>query len=357
MKIFRNMLIILTLFMVNYTVPGYSFIKPVNYVKIKDINQENKKNVKFEETLNSLKRVDKLYLMRYYANYDSILEAVNNRMIRRNSSSGEDPKKNNFRCTMFTALGNNYPLYGRNFDNPDCGVLLCKYTPADGYESVAFSRINDFGFSKDLDLNSMTIKEKEPFLQAAYFVPDGINECGVTAALAFVKGRTFKIDKNKKSIFITRLVREILDHAANTEEAVGIVRKYNIFDNGEDIISHHILISDPSGKSVIMEFSGGEWKEIYNTNPWQVISNSYLYNVPLENIKTTCWRYKTAYEQLQEKSGDININEGMNILKNVSVPGTRWSAMYDMKNRTIDIVLYRDYSDIIKISFDDSRFN
>ena len=38
-----------------------------------------------------------------------------------------------------------------------------------------------------------------------------------------------------------------------------------------------------------------------------------------------------------------------NILKRVSVKGTQWSTICDMKNKEILISLYKDYNDIKKV--------
>ena len=251
---------------------------------------------------------------------------------------------------MFATFGNpDNLLYGRNFDNPDCGVLVGYYNPSDGYASIGFSRINDLGFGKDDDPTKASVEKRKLLLNSVFFTPDGMNEYGVAVALAALSGKKTKVDKNRKSIFITCLVREILDHAKNIEEAVEICRSYNVFDNGESMVSHHLLISDPSRRSVIVEYNDGEWKVMPNKKPWQIMTNSYLYNVSEERRKSNCWRYKRAYELLDEISGDADRKEGMNVLKNISNPGTQWSTICDMKSKEIYISLYRDYKNIMKV--------
>ena len=116
------------------------------------------------------------------------------------------------------------------------------------------------------------------------------------------------------------------------------------------MVSHHLLIADPSRSSVIVEYNNDEWKVMPNKKLWQVTTNSYLYNVPEEKRKSNCWRYKRAYELLDEVNGDADWKDGMNVLKNVSMKGTQWSTILDMKSKEIFISLYRDYKNIMKVS-------
>jgi len=302
------------------------------------------------KTLKSLKKTDNLYMMTYYGDYDSLLDAVNEKIINQGTGSVKKIPGFNFGCSMFAAFGDpDSYIYGRNFDNPDCAVLMTKYTPSDGYASIGFSRMNDFGFDTDDDILSLPPEERKLLLNAPFFTPDGMNERGVTAALAALRSVQMKNDKNVKSIFVTYLIREILDHAGTVEEAAELVKSYEVYDNNVMTLSHHLLIADPSGKSVIMEYSGGKWRELGNKNPWQVITNSPLYNVSMEQRKKDCRRYKTAHEELEKITGKADWNEGMDILKNVSVRGTQWSTVCDMIHKEIYISVFRDYDSICKV--------
>jgi hypothetical protein len=319
----------------------------VKQIRFKQVNSSESDEVK---TLKSLQKIDNLYMITYYGDYNERLDGINKKILDEGISSVKKLEGKEFECSLFAAFGNPDSLiYGRNFDNPDCGVLVGYYDPSDGYASIGFSRINDLGFGKDEDPTSLPIEKRKLLLNSVFFTPDGMNECGVAVALAALSGVKTNVNKKRKSIFITCLVREILDHAKNIDEAVEICRKYNVFDNGESIVSHHLLISDPSGKSVIVEYKSGGWKVMSNKKPWQVVTNSSLYNVPEEKRKLTCWRYKKAYELLENTNGVVDLKAGMNILKSVSVKGTQWSTICDIKSKEIFIWLYRNYDDLMKV--------
>jgi hypothetical protein len=299
-------------------------------------------------TLKSLQKIDDLFMMTYYGDYDLLLDETNERIIKDGTQAVKRLEGEGRGCSMFAALGD-LPLYGRNFDNPDCGVLVSMYRPSDGFASVGFSRMNDFGFDENEDPTSLPLNKRELLLNAPFFTPDGMNECGVAVALAALRSTRICLAKNKKSLFITCLVREILDHARNIDESVSIIKKYNVFDNDINTVSHHLLISDASGRSAIVEYSEDEWRVMSNEEPWQVIANSPLYNISEESRKSDCWRYKILYEKLEKVNGNITWEEGMELLESVSVKGTQWSTICDLKRREIYISLYRDFNRIKKI--------
>lgn len=299
-------------------------------------------------TLKSIQKTGNLYMMTYYGDYDNLLDKVDQQIINSGFESVRNLKGNKFECSMFTAFGE-AKLYGRNFDNPECGVLMSIYHPTDGYASIGFSRMNDFGLKNGENPTLLPLEKRRLLLNATFFTPDGMNEKGVAVALAALRSVKIKVDKNKKSIFITRLVREILDHAQDVDEAVTIIKKYNIYDSGVDQLSHHLLISDPSGRSVIVEYSGDDWQVMPNKNNWQAITNSPLYKISEGSRKKACWRYQSLSDQLKNKNGIFNWQEGMDILKSVSVEGTQWSTICDMKKKEIYISIYRDYTNIKKI--------
>jgi len=304
------------------------------------------------KTLKSLHKRDNLYMMTYYGDYDKRLNQTNERIINRGFESVRKMGSIEIECSMFAALGD-IPLYGRNFDNPECGVLVTLYLPSDGYASIGFSRMNDFGFDTEEDPTLMPISERRLLLNAPFFTPDGLNECGVAVALAALRSVNIDVDQNKKTIFITCLVREILDHAKNIDEAVAIIQNHNVFDSGVDAVSHHLLISDPSGRSVIVEYFEDEWRTMPNEKPWQVITNSPLYQKSEKSRKNVCWRYKILSETFEKDKENITWEQGFDILKSVSGKGTQWSTICDMQKREIYISLYRDFNKVRKVTLDE----
>ena len=299
--------------------------------------------------------VDGMYLVRYYGDYRKRLEQQNQTMLNRFSS-----RQSGGECSLFTALGDaDRPLYGRNFDNPECGVLIGLYQPPDGYASIAFSRLNDFGFDKMIDPDTLTAEDRARILDAPFFSADGMNACGVVTALAYLEGVQTVSDAAQRPVFVTLWIREILDHASNIDEAVAICRRCRVYDAGPDVCSHHILIGDASGRSVIVEYHDGHWRITHNAQPWQVVTNSPLFGRSEEERQKECWRYKKAFERLEGKKGRMTHQEGMSLLKALSVDGersgTQWSSLFDIAERNILVALYRNHENLYRVSLPPSR--
>ncbi len=300
-------------------------------------------------TINSLQKTGDLYTMHYYGDYSDILDDMNQSMIGGTGSGSDNSAWMPSFCTLFSALSDpDSALLGRNFDNPFCQVLLTNYDPPAGYASLAFTRMSDLGYGLSADLDNLTFEEKLGLLRAVYFVPDGINECGLAAGLAYVRSVTYTPDGSKETIFVTYLIRKILDGARNIDEAATIANSYNVFDSGIGTISHHLLVADAWGRSAILEFDQGAFQVIENSTAWQVLTNIPVYNRSVSDLKALCWRYRTAYDALESVAGDIDGGEAMGILQSVSQrfpeSGTIWSAVYDLKARGVYVCLNRVYS-------------
>jgi len=138
------------------------------------------------------------------------------------------------------------------------------------------------------------------------------------------------------------LVRKILDHARNVDEAVTIAHQYNISCPTSKSLGVHVLVADPSGQSVILEMYDGELQVIPNNEPWQVLTNSQVYGLPIDIQRVNCWRYDYIYGQLQLKDGAFTQNDSEFILSQVGNPYTQWSAVYDMSGK--GMVLFLDFN-------------
>jgi hypothetical protein len=300
-------------------------------------------------TINSLQRTGDLYTMHYYGDYSDILDDINQSMTGGTRAAFENPAWIPGECTLFSTFSESGEAFlGRNFDNPHCLVLLTHYDPPEGYASLAFTRMNDLRYGLSTNFDNLTFERKLNLLHAVYFVPDGVNECGLAAGLAYLSPVSYTPAANKETIFITYLIRKILDGARTVDEAATIANNYNVFDNRIGTISHHLLVSDASGRSAILEFDQGEFRVIEDGTAWQVLTNIPVYNRSASDLKALCWRYGTVYDALESVAGNIARGEAMGILQSASlrVPqgGTIWSAVYDLKARGVYVCLNGVYS-------------
>jgi len=232
-------------------------------------------------------------------------------------------------------------LFGRNYDWPEHSTYFILFTnPPDGYSSVSTVDLSFFEYTPteppDYSGNQNTVRT------LPYYPFDGMNEKGVAIGMNAVGEAQSPYDPNKVTIGELQLIRLVLDYASSTNEAIELIKQYNIRMENPPI---HYLITDSSGDSVIIEFVNGSMEIINNYKSWEVTTNFVI--TGLENPDVApCWRYKKAYKILSDNNGNLSENEAMNLLHDVSVESTRWSTVYDLDNRSLKIVMGRDYENL-----------
>ncbi len=310
------------------------------------------------QTLASFDHVGKFHTIDFIGDYSDILDFVNSWF-----SDGKSQGANHFFCSLFSALGDqNELLLGRNFDNPYCDILAGRYNPPDGYSSIALNRLADIGLPASTNFNNLTYAQSLRLLYSPYFAADGVNEAGLAIGIAYVPGVQIQVDPTKESVWVTRVIREVLDYASTVDEALVIANSFNVFDTGanNDILSHHYIVTDASGASYILEYVVDQFIAIEPTVDWQVLTNSHIYNVPLYQLLNGCWRYNILYSSLQNYGGCVDYLEGFGLLSDVSwgTPsnGTEWSTMYDINNEGVFISTYRDFESLVYVDVENFEF-
>jgi hypothetical protein len=165
---------------------------------------------------------------------------------------------------------------------------------------------------------------------------------------AYTSSIRYTPNGDKETIFVTHLIRKILDGAKNLDEAATIANNYNVFDNGVGTISHHLLVADAWGNSAVLEFNQGAFQIVEDSTASQVLTNIPVYGRPVSQLRALCWRYRSAYDALEAAAGDVDWGEAMGILQSVSLSfpqaATVWSAVYDLKARGVYVCLNGVYS-------------
>ncbi|HPM03970.1 MAG TPA: hypothetical protein PK816_17555, partial [Candidatus Cloacimonadota bacterium] len=163
----------------------------------KDSIQMSVSRVDTLSTVNSFSKVGHFFKMDYQGDYETIVQNLNASFIGGAYSSFSD-----FNCSLFSTTGDSLKYYyGRNFDNPECDVLMGRYTSPGKYTSLAFCRISDLGLPMTTDYTNMTETQKKKLLKSPFFAADGMNECGLAAGLAYVPSVTYTPNPEKQTIF------------------------------------------------------------------------------------------------------------------------------------------------------------
>lgn len=312
---------------------------------------ENPSGIHRTRTIGSFEHIEGvLYSITFYGNYS------NDRINRSNTSTRSEG--GSYYCSLFSMFGDpdNY-LLGRNFDNPTgwkCLTLLTRVNPNNGYASIAPVRMRDFGFEVGTDFDALNFANKCRLLDAVFHPPDGINEHGLVVGLANVTQQPYIHDPDKETISCVLLVRKILDHAKTVDEAAEIAMQYNIEGSYSypDTLDVHAIVADASGRSIILEPADGEMKIIPNTDLWQVLTNTPVYNVSLDILFAQCNRYMRIYNLLDDTNGILSSDESMNLLSELGWQWTEWSAVYDISHKSVTLAIDFNFDSLYRFFFE-----
>lgn len=250
-------------------------------------------------------------------------------------------------CTAFvTKNENNDVIFARNFDFSYAPFVQVYTKPNNGYASVSTVNLSFAGYSED-NLPSSGIGLNNFLTLAAPYLPfDGMNEKGVCVALLAVPEVQMEDDPCKITLNTTTTIRLVLDKAANVDEAIELLRQYNIYFSGD--VECHFLIADATGKSVLIEYYDGGLQVVESDTDYQIASNFIAYNdLNIGEGFTEFERYNTVKSMLEENNNSISMTECEKLLNEIGVvdEGTdklQWSVVYNLSQKNGKIWPHRD---------------
>ena len=266
-------------------------------------------------------------------------------------------KTPDFGCSAFTAKESDGTIrMGRNYDfKNDTSALMVHCKPKDGYESIAFSALDNIQ-ANDADAN---LKKKLACVAAPFVCLDGVNEAGVSIAVLTLDSEPVAQDTGKEVIGTTMAIRLVLDYAGTTEEAIKLLEKYDMYATGGR--DYHFYITDASGDGRVVEYDCEDEKRPMKVTEIPAITNFYgAYADRVEpNQKNGIYghgkeRYDSIMEILNEDSDNQAEQTTWNALKAASqepnpeeiTSNTQWSIVYDNTNCTAKIALRRKWNQI-----------
>ena len=240
-----------------------------------------------------------------------------------------------FGCsTISVANADGGYLFGRNFDWQTCDALVIAAYPEEGYASVATVNL---GFIKQGAGFAANFLTDEMMSIAALYAPlDGMNEKGLCVSVNMIQDRaTIQQDTDKPDITTTTAIRLMLDKAANVEEALELLRQYDLHASMNYMI--HFAIADNSGNSVAVEYVDNEM--IVTETP--ILTNFYLAEGEKQGVGTqqSHTRFDILTETLIENSS-MTALEVRDALDSVSkdnfgeFESTEWSVVFDQSALT-----------------------
>lgn len=240
----------------------------------------------------------------------------------------------------------------------------------------------------DIDKDVSGLMNKITCLAAPYVPLDGINEAAVACGIymSYQGASTVATDQNligKQNITSTTMLRLVLDYAGSVDEAVELIKNYNLHDSANT--SFHYMVADSTGKSAVLEWlpdnaaddtdNDGTARKLvvhYNTGDgylgeregaadYQWVTNFILQTgyydcyegLDLINEKNGADRYDRIYERLSPTNGVVKDEAAaMEILKEI---GRRtWnggggvtvhSVVYNLTKKTVLWVANENFGD------------
>lgn len=273
-------------------------------------------------TAGSMKQLDDLplYEMTYYGDYDAEAPLAKEELAR---------QVDGWACSLYHRPGE----FGRNFDwNPNPAMIV-RADPPNGYASLS---VVDVFYTLDRqgppDLKNPVDRRR---LAHAVLSPfDGMNEKGLAVGFASVPTADLPAPMaGRPTVDSARIIRLLLDRAASVDEAVALMRTYNVeHEPGPQV---HYLIADRVGRSVVVEYGGGRLNVVED----HVLTNFTMTGSTLEQ-RMDDTRYRTLAENLSSKA------DGLALLESVAQAHTRWSIVYDLDVGTARIVAGQKWSKV-----------
>ena len=158
-----------------------------------------------------------------------------------------------FGCsTVYTQDENGIYFFGRNYDWAECQTMIVHTKPEKGYESVSTCCLDFLGFGENY-VPDGSMMERIQSIAAIYVPLDGMNSKGLLVAdLTAGDSEETHQQTGKINLTTTTAIRLLLDKAANVEEAITLLKQYDMHSSIG--ISHHLSIADAAGKSVVVEY-------------------------------------------------------------------------------------------------------
>ena len=270
----------------------------------------------------------------------------------------------NYGCSAFSIADSDQEiLMGRNYDfKIDTSSLLVHCTPKNGYESVAFAALSNISANQP----DASLSKKIAVLTAPFICLDGMNEKGVSIAVLTLDSEPVRQHTGKSVISTTLAVRLVLDRAATTEEAVELLRGYDMYAAcGRD---YHFYITDASGDGRVVEYydCDGETRELVAT-PTQAVTNFFIRykDEVLPNQKNGIYghgkeRYDAVLEVLEDEKGNYTNNTVWDAIKTAAqepnpdeiTSNTQWSVSYNNTELTAEIVIHRQWDDVTRCALE-----
>ena len=255
-------------------------------------------------------------------------------------------KPGDYGCSTVCVKDERGAVYsGRNFDWEKGRAMIVHTMPEDGYESLSTCNLDFLGFGDDYTPDG-SMQERIQTLAAIYVPLDGMNEKGLVIADLMAGDNEETHQKtDKPDLTTTTAIRLLLDRAANVDEAIELLKQYDM--NSSIGAAHHFSIADASGKSAVVEYVNGEML----VTETDVVTNHYLADCPKKGVGSE--QSHQRFDALSSHIASAGVPQVFGMLKSVaqsnypladgSYETTLWSIVYDQEKLSADFYFSEKY--------------
>lgn len=233
----------------------------------------------------------------------------------------------------------------------------------DDYGMYQMSYYGDYGFDKFLEVGAKSDADIEAFVTKRLLkglpIDLGVTGDGCTAFVVknadgeIMFGRNFDfLYAPSLQLYTTTAIRLVLDKAATVEEAIELLKQYNIYFSGG--IECHYLIADASERSVIAEYVNKELCVVEADAAYQIASNFIAYDgLNIGECFTEFERYDMVQNAIETNGGILEEHQAVQLLSEVGVfngdtDKLQWSVLYNLTTGNGEIFAHRNTDLITK---------
>jgi len=162
-----------------------------------------------------------------------------------------------------------------------------------------------------------------------------MNEKGVAIALLAIPEAEPPFYEGRIMLGTTTAIRLVLDKAASVDEAVALLRQYNMYFSAG--IECQFLIADISGRSVVVNYWEGELRLTETMDAFQVATNFIPYNdLNIGEGFDEFERYDRVMDVINNNGGVLSEMQVIDVLAEVGVRGDngenrlQWTVLYNL---------------------------
>ncbi len=233
----------------------------------------------------------------------------------------------------------------------------------DDYGMYQMSYYGDYGFDEFLEVGAKSDADIEAFVTKRLLkglpIDLGVTGDGFTAFVVknadgeIMFGRNFDfLYAPSLQLYTTTAIRLVLDKAATVEEAIELLKQYNIYFSGG--IECHYLIANASERSVIAEYVNKELCVVEADAAYQIASNFIAYDgLNIGEGFTEFERYDMVQNAIETNGGILEEHQAVQLLSEVGVfngdtDKLQWSVLYNLTTSNGEIFAHRNTDLITK---------